>query len=235
MNKRGKHRSRTGTAPAGLADLGEFGFIARLAGPFLRGMPAGVQGIGDDCAVLPWTEDKRMLVTTDMLVEDRHFVLKSAKPFDLGYKSLAVNLSDIAAMGGRPTWALLSIGVPMGLSVLWIDDFLKGWRTASKPWNVRLVGGDTTRSPGGLVINVVVIGEVPAGRVKLRSAARVGDVIAVTGTLGDSGGGLKIILAREGKAAGGRSGETGEGAAGATAGVTAARLTRAAALRVIPG
>jgi len=183
----------------GLAGLGEFGFIARMSRSFLKGLPAGVVGIGDDCAVLSWTKRERMLVTTDMLVEDRHFIRKSVAAADLGYKSLAVNLSDIAAMGGRPKWALLSIGIPMGVSILWLDDFFKGWRTAARPSGVHLVGGDTTRTPGGIVINVVVIGLVRAGSEKFRSAARPGDVIAVTGNLGDSGGGLRILLDREGK------------------------------------
>ncbi|MCX6566394.1 MAG: thiamine-phosphate kinase [Candidatus Aminicenantes bacterium] len=177
-----------------LAGLGEFGFIARMARPFLQSLPAGVEGIGDDCAVLPWTKRERLLVTTDMLIEDRHFIRKRISPVDLGYKSLVVNLSDIAAMGGRPRWALLSIGIPAGIELDWLDGFFKGWRDAAKPSGVCLVGGDTTKSPGGIVINVVVIGTVRAGREKLRSAARPGDVIVVTGRLGDSRAGLCILL-----------------------------------------
>ena len=177
-----------------LAGLGEFGFIARMARPFLKSLPAGVEGIGDDCAVLPWTKRERLLVTTDMLIEDRHFIWKRIAAADLGYKALAVNLSDIAAMGGRPKWALLSIGIPAGIELDWLDEFFKGWREAAKPSGVRLVGGDTTKSPGGIVINVVVVGTVQAGREKLRSAARPGDIIAVTGTLGDSRAGLCVLL-----------------------------------------
>jgi thiamine-monophosphate kinase len=177
-----------------LAGLGEFGFIARMARPFLKSLPAGLKGIGDDCAVLPWTKRERLLVTTDMLIEDRHFIRKRITAVDLGYKSLAVNLSDIAAMGGRPRWALLSIGIPTGIELDWLDGFFKGWREAAKPSGVRLVGGDTTKSPDGIVINVVVIGMVRAGREKLRSAALLGDIIAVTGILGDSRAGLCILL-----------------------------------------
>ena len=178
----------------GLAGLGEFGFIDRMARPFVKSLPAGVEGIGDDCAVLPWTKRERLLVTTDMLIEDRHFIRKRIAPADLGYKALAVNLSDIAAMGGRPRWALLSIGIPAGIELDWLDGFFKGWREAAKPSGVHLVGGDTTKSPGRIVINVVVVGTVRAGREKLRSAARPGDVVAVTGRLGDSRAGLCVLL-----------------------------------------
>jgi thiamine-monophosphate kinase len=182
------------TAKSDLAGLGEFGFIARMARPFLKGLPPETRGIGDDCAVLPWNKRERLLVTTDMLIEDRHFIRKRVTAADLGYKALAVNLSDIAAMGGRPKWALLSVGIPAEIGLDWLDGFFRGWREAAKPSGVRLVGGDTTKSPGGIIINVVVIGLVRAGREKLRSTARVGEVVAVTGTLGDSGGGLKILL-----------------------------------------
>lgn len=178
-----------------LARLGEFGFIDRMARPFLKGLPKGIEGIGDDCAVLPRIKGERLIVTTDMLIEDRHFIRKRIPARDLGWKALAVNLSDIAAMGGRAKWALLSIGIPAGIDLDWLDAFFAGWRDAAVPSGVRLAGGDTTKSPAGLVINVVVIGMVRAGREKLRSAARPGDVIAVTGRLGDSGGGLKVILA----------------------------------------
>lgn len=196
--KRGKadgEGSKASREPDGLARLGEFGFIARMARPFLRELPAGVEGIGDDCAVLPWTKRERLLVTTDMLLENRHFIRKLASGRDLGWKSLAVNLSDIAAMGGRPKWALLSLGIPDGVGLEWLDAFYKGWREAARPFDVRLVGGDTTRSPGGIVISVVVGGTVRAGTEKLRSGAAAGDIVAVTGALGDSGGGLKVLLA----------------------------------------
>jgi thiamine monophosphate kinase len=216
---------------AGLSQLGEFGFIDRMSRPFLKGLAAGVEGIGDDCAVLPWTKSKRLIVTTDLLIEDRHFIRKGAAAGDLGWKSLAVNLSDIAAMGGRPKWALLSLGIPAGIDLDWLDGFFKGWRAAARPWGVSLVGGDTTKSPGGVVINVMVIGEVRAGREKYRSGARTGDVIAVTGVLGDSGGGLKILLARQGRESGKKSGEPGD----IPAAKAAARRVRTAVFRVIPG
>ena len=190
----------------GLKELGEFGFIARMARPFLDGLPKGVRGIGDDCAVLPWTKSESLIVTTDMLIEDRHFIRRRAAARDLGYKALAVNLSDIAAMGGRPKWALLSIGIPEGVGLDWLDEFYRGWREAARPSGVKLVGGDTTKSPDKIVINVVVGGTVRTGRAKLRSAARAGDVVAVTGKLGDSGGGLKVLLGEGGESRPGEGG-----------------------------
>ncbi len=242
MNKRGDHGPGRGKGPADLNELGEFGFIARMSRSFTAGLPAGVKGIGDDCAVLPWTKDERLVVTTDMLIEDRHFVRDGIEADDLGYKSLAVNLSDVAAMGGRPKWALLSLGIPAGVDLIWLDRFYRGWRYAARAAKVFLVGGDTTKSPAGVVINVVVIGTVEAGREKLRSAARLKDVIAVTGTLGDSGGGLKIILARAGKDTGLRPGEPGSGAVSEGAGGRPGAGTGGAAgsmkpvdLRIIPG
>ncbi|MGB4704908.1 MAG: thiamine-phosphate kinase [Candidatus Saccharicenans sp.] len=175
-------------------DLGEFGFIARFSRSFTGNLPAGVLGIGDDCAVLPWKGDLRLLVTTDLLVDGVHFLSEKISPQDLGYKALAVNLSDIAAMGGRPRWAFLSIAIPPGTRIDWLDDFFRGWRQLEKKTGARLLGGDTTRSKAGFVVNVAVLGEVRAKNLKLRSAARPGDVVAVTGTLGDAEGGLRLIL-----------------------------------------
>ena len=179
-----------------LSEVGEFGLIARFSPAFLKTLPRGVIGIGDDCAVLPWTRSERLLVTTDMLVEDSHFLRTKIPPRDLGDKSLAVNLSDIAAMGGRPRWAFLSLGLPAGLEVEWVDEFFSGIGRAARKAAVRLVGGDTTKSPDRLVVNIAVVGTVRAGRVKYRSGARAGDVVAVTGNLGDSGGGLRVLLER---------------------------------------
>ncbi len=175
-------------------DLGEFGFIARFSRCFTRNLPGGVLGIGDDCAVLPWKGDLKLLVTTDLLVDGVHFLSEKILPQDLGYKALAVNLSDIAAMGGRPRWAFLSIAIPPGTPISWLDGFFRGWRQLEKKTGVRLLGGDTTRSKAGFVVNVAVLGEVREKEVKLRSTARPGDVVAVTGNLGDSEGGLRLIL-----------------------------------------
>jgi thiamine-monophosphate kinase len=177
-----------------LSDIGEFGLIRRISPAFAGALPAGWIGIGDDCAVLPWRTNARLLVTTDLLVEDVHFLRARISARDLGYKSLAVNLSDIAAMGGRPLAAFLSIGLPAGSDLSWIDGFFFGLRSLARTAGVTLLGGDTTGTSGPLVINVAVLGRAHPARIKLRSGARPGDVICVTGVLGDSGGGLRILL-----------------------------------------
>ncbi len=177
-----------------IEDLGEFGFISRFSSGFTRMLPPGVLGIGDDCAVLPWKGQKKLLVTTDLLIDGVHFLGGRISPLNLGYKSLAVNLSDMAAMGGRPGWAFLSIAIPPGTEISWLDEFFRGWRQLARRTGVHLLGGDTTGSRNGLVINVVILGEADGRHIRYRSSARPGDIVAVTGNLGDSEGGLRLIL-----------------------------------------
>lgn len=177
-----------------LSAIGEFGFIARFSPPFIEGLAVDNVGIGDDCAVIPWQHETSLLVTTDMLIEDIHFLRKRILPQDLGYKSLAVNLSDIAAMGGKPSSAYLSLGIPPDIEVEWLDEFFVGLSELAQRWEVKLLGGDTTRSPGPLVINVAVLGQMENQHIKYRFGAQTGDIIAVTGHLGDSAGGLMILL-----------------------------------------
>ncbi len=177
-----------------LAELGEFGLIARFSRQFLEDLPGDITGIGDDCAVIPVDKQKSMLFTTDMLIQDRHFILERIHARDLGYKSLAVNLSDIAAMGGKPHSAYLSIGIPAGLEIEWIDGFFEGIRELAENTGIYFLGGDTTKSPDKLVINIAVIGFIDPERIKEREAARPGDILCVTDTVGDSGGGLRVLL-----------------------------------------
>lgn len=176
-----------------ISDLGEFGLIRRIASRFNRDLPEGLTGIGDDCAVIPWTKRDCLLVTTDLLIEDTHFIVSGIRPEDLGAKALAVNLSDIAAMGGRPLWAFLSLGLPEDTDVRWLDAFFKGLRKCARDHETQLLGGDTTRSKKGLVIDIAVIGSAEKRHIKFRSTAKAGDIIAVTGYLGDSLGGLRLI------------------------------------------
>ena len=199
-----------------MSNIGEFGLIERISAQFRDNQlsTGGVLGIGDDCAVLPQREGLDTLVTTDLLIEDRHFLLGDISPWQLGWKSAAVNISDIAAMGGLPEGTFLSIALPkefpsregpLPLSD-WVDAFLGGFKALSGRFGVPLLGGDTSASPDKLFINVTVLGSCPHGAAILRSGARVGDLICVTGTLGDAAAGLKLILERASAASGGYSG-----------------------------
>ena len=176
-----------------IKELGEFGLIAEIKKAF-DDVPRGVRGIGDDCAVIPQTTGFDTLVSTDMLVEGSHFLMEDVSPWRLGWKSAAVNISDIAAMGGRPTATFLSLALPKGMQAVWIRGFMEGYREISRQYGVPLLGGDTTTSPDRLCINVAVLGEIRSGASRLRSSARPGDLVCVTGCLGDSAGGLQAIL-----------------------------------------
>lgn len=177
-----------------LSELGEFGLIDQIAGLFGEGRAEDTTGIGDDCAVLPYKNGQSLLITTDMLIEDRHFRHGWISSEDLGYKSLAVNLSDISAMGGKPLYAFLSIGLPDDLTLDWVERFFRGTRELSETHGVKLLGGDTTKSPGQMVINYTVLGTMAEESVLWRSSAKPGDQVAVLGKLGESGAGLKLLM-----------------------------------------
>ncbi len=175
-----------------LRELGEFGLIDRIAGQV--GLEPGIViGIGDDAAAVEPTPGSATLVTTDMLVEGIHFDLSLCDPHTLGRKSLAVNLSDIAAMGGKPRHFLLSLALPEDTPVEFLDRFIKGLLEMAGEFCVALVGGDTCASRGGLVISVTVMGEQLPERVVSRGGAHPGDLIFVTGTLGDAALGLRLL------------------------------------------
>lgn len=172
-----------------LAELGEFGLIDRIARR-VAPSPAVVLGIGDDAAALRPTPGALTLVTSDMLLEGVHFDLSFCDPLSLGRKSLAVNLSDLAAMGAHPRHFLLGIALPAHLPLEFIDGFMTGILEQGERFGATLVGGDTCASRGGLAISITALGEQLPERVVARSGAAAGDLICLTGTVGDAAAGL---------------------------------------------
>lgn len=172
----------------------EFELIGKIAAQFSRNELNGWEGIGDDCAVLPISDGRSLVISTDMLVEDIHFLRYAASPYEIGYKSLAVNISDVCAMGARPTAALLSLSLPEDVMQGWVTEFMGAFTSICKGCGIALVGGDTTASADRITINVTIIGETSPQNIKRRSAARVGDLIVVNDKLGASGVGLRDIL-----------------------------------------
>lgn len=166
----------------------EFEFINHIKDKY------SLKVIGDDCAVLPRDGDFDMVVTADMLVEDIDFRLDWTTPEFLGHKALAVSLSDVAAMGAKPLWAMLSIAVPESLwNTDFLDRFYGGWHALANEHRVKLVGGDISRTPDKLVIDSIVGGEAGKGKAILRRGAEPGDLIFVSGGLGGAAGGLRLL------------------------------------------
>ena len=177
-----------------LSGLGEFGLIELIRERFASIPSHGCEGIGDDCAVLPLNTTESMVVTTDLLVEDIHFLRDRITPEQLGRKSLAVNLSDVAAMGAAPVASFLSLSLPPGVPGVWIDAFLAGYHALSPQFGVPLLGGDTTSARDRLTVSVTAIGRAENTHLKRRGDAKPGDRIFVTGYLGDSAQGLQDML-----------------------------------------
>jgi thiamine-monophosphate kinase len=180
-----------------ISDIGEFGLIDRIRRTASRNAKRTPIGIGDDAAALAVSPAALLLVTTDMLLEGVHFDLATTDLYSLGWKCAAVNLSDIAAMGGAPRFCLTALGIPPALMVEEIREFYRGVNACLKKFGTALVGGDTCRSRRGFVITVTVLGEAGAQQVLSRSGARPGDRIFVTGTLGDSAAGFELLRSAE--------------------------------------
>ncbi|HEU5235325.1 MAG TPA: thiamine-phosphate kinase [Terriglobales bacterium] len=171
--------------------LPERQLIARLRSK-VRGKNA-ILGIGDDCAILRVPTGHEALVTTDFSLEGVHFRREWRSPECIGHRCLARGLSDIAAMGGRPMAAFLSLALPKNVPQRWVDRFFSGLLRLAEKFKVELAGGDTSQSPVGVLADITVVGSVPRGTALRRSGARVGDQIYVTGALGESAAALQLL------------------------------------------
>lgn len=180
------------TTDTKLSTLGEFGFIDRIAS-HVAGGEGVVTGIGDDAAVTSLSPGMQLLTSTDMLLEDVHFRRSWHDPLTLGRKSLGVSISDVAAMGSIPRWALLSLAIPAGFPLEFLDRFIEGFLAMAEEHGVTLIGGDTCSSRSGLVISVTIMAEQFPHRILRRSGAEAGDEIWVSGTLGGAALALSLL------------------------------------------
>lgn len=176
-----------------ISQLGEFGLIDRLTDGITPVNPSTIKGVGDDAAVLAFSEAEEVLVTTDLLLEGVHFDLTYVPLTHLGYKSAIVNFSDIYAMGGDPKQITVSLGISSRFTVEHIEALYAGLRHACEIYGVDLVGGDTSASRQGLVISITCIGTVARGEAVTRSGARPTDLICVSGDLGSAYMGLQLL------------------------------------------
>ena len=185
--------SQEGRINMRIREAGEFGLIDILAGKILPYSGSVVKGIGDDTAVMKHEPGRLLLMTTDMLVEGIHFNLKYFPLKAVGWKAMAVNVSDIAAMGGVPGFAAVSVSIPQDWEVEQIEELYSGLIDCSREYGIDIVGGDTVSSIKGLTVNVALTGYVEPDRVIYRSGASPGDIIMVTGPLGSSAAGLHVL------------------------------------------
>jgi thiamine-monophosphate kinase len=177
-----------------VADIGEFGLIDRIQ----KVLPEVdrkdlIIGIGDDTAVIQINEQRALLITCDIQVEDQHFRLKNISPYQLGRRAMAVNLSDIAAMGGQPTYSLVSLGFPKTFLLADFDELFRGMKDELAVFSAYLIGGNLSNTQKELIIDITLLGEISPDQVMTRSGARPGDRIFVTGNLGESGAGFYVL------------------------------------------
>ncbi|MCC6544096.1 MAG: thiamine-phosphate kinase [Nitrospirae bacterium] len=180
-----------------IEQLGEAGLIQRIKRKIPANDPSIVLGIGDDAAIID-PSGRDLLLSTDTIREGIHFSMKYYSFFDIGWKAVAVSISDIAAMGGVPKYLLLSMAMPDKVPVKNIDRLLDGVAEISNIYNVSIIGGNLSRSMQGVVVDTTIVGEVSGGKALLRSGARIGDLIYVTGFPGMSAMGLSILKSRVG-------------------------------------
>ena len=171
----------------------EFSLIKKIRERIGKGKGDVIVGPGDDTAVLKVPKNKYLLFTCDSLVENIHFSLNYTTPQDLGWKALAVNVSDIAAMGGVPRYVIVSLILNEKIDEDWVEGLYRGFKEFIKEYPVSLVGGNISRSKSAISVDIAMLGEVEKNRAIKRSTAKAGDLIVVTGTLGDSSAGIKIL------------------------------------------
>jgi thiamine-monophosphate kinase len=177
-----------------LRNVGEFKLIERIHSIVPRLKDASVVcGIGDDAAVIRINENRLLLVTCDIQIQGQHFDINDSSYYQIGKKAAAVNLSDIAAMGGIPRFALVSLGLPQELELNHFDDLNKGLGDTLKDFGAFIIGGNLSRSPGGIIIDITLLGETEGGSFVARDGARQGDSIYVSGRLGASAAGHHIL------------------------------------------
>ena len=176
-----------------VSELGEFGLIDHITKSFRNNNKSTIKGVGDDAAVIEYSDNRYRLLSTDMLVEGIHFDLSYSPLKHLGYKAVSVNVSDICAMNGIATQITVSIAVSNRFSVEAIEELYSGIKLACENYKIDLVGGDTTSSTSGLVISVSVLGEVEKKKISYRSGAKINDLVVVTGDLGAAYLGLQIL------------------------------------------
>jgi thiamine-monophosphate kinase len=180
-----------------VSEIGEFGLIDRLTKliqPTESTLSTLKKGIGDDCAAIELPNGKLQVISTDLLIEQIHFDLLTTPLEHLGAKAISVNISDICAMNAKPLYATMSIGLSNSISVEMIEQIYGGATKAAKQYGVAIVGGDTSASVAGLVISVTVVGEVEPEKIAYRRGAKIGDLICITGDVGRSFAGLKILM-----------------------------------------